>query len=143
MPVFQGASGGRRSPADRLIARSALPARSWSFRLQPLDGGHWVSVARGPPAAVVDALGGFRGSLRAPDLAGEALQVGGRAGRAGAAGAPCCPRSKGFGSGAAPRSLQAWLHAPSPSFSLVSVEELLPGGAALELLELRQEVQAG
>jgi hypothetical protein len=32
-------------------------------------------VARGPPAAVVDAWGGFRASLRRPGLHAEELQV--------------------------------------------------------------------
>jgi hypothetical protein len=36
---------------------------------------------------------------------------------------------------------QARLHAPSPAFSLVGVEELLPADAALELLELREQAQ--
>ena len=39
------------------------PQHGWRFDIQPLRNGHWVSVARGPPEAAIDAFGFFRASF--------------------------------------------------------------------------------
>lgn len=44
---------------------------AWAFDIEPLAGGHWVSVARGPPTAAVDAWGGFTATMECREL-GEA-----------------------------------------------------------------------
>ena len=31
----------------------------WGFYIQPLEADHWISTARGPPSAIVDAHGQF------------------------------------------------------------------------------------
>lgn len=49
------------------------PSDEWSFHLHELAHGHWVSVARGPPKAVVDAKGGFKATFRRPSLSSEEL----------------------------------------------------------------------
>lgn len=50
------------------------PSNEWSFHLHELAHGHWVSVAKGPPKAVVDAKGGFKATFRRPNLNAEELQ---------------------------------------------------------------------
>lgn len=50
------------------------PSTEWSFHLHELAHGHWVSVAKGPPKAVVDAKGGFKATFRRPHLDSEELQ---------------------------------------------------------------------
>ncbi|KAJ1618898.1 hypothetical protein T492DRAFT_916452 [Pavlovales sp. CCMP2436] len=42
--------------------------RDWSFALDRLPGDHWVSVARGPPAAMKDELGEFAATMARPHL---------------------------------------------------------------------------
>ena len=43
-----------------------VPLPEWSFFIQDLGADHWVSVARGPPDAAVDELGGFRATFARP-----------------------------------------------------------------------------
>lgn len=40
----------------------------WRFFLHELRNGHWVSVARGPPEAIVDAWGVFKSTLQRRDM---------------------------------------------------------------------------
>ena len=50
-------------------------AGRWRFFLQELPNGHWVSVARGPPDNIVDALQEFTGTLEQPVIPAPAFQV--------------------------------------------------------------------
>lgn len=50
------------------VAVDGTPRSDWTFFLHPLGREHWVSVARGPLTAIVDAWGGFKATL-------EQLQV--------------------------------------------------------------------
>lgn len=45
---------------------------AFAFFIQPMHGNHWVSVARGPVSAAVDAHGGFRATFCEPDFADAA-----------------------------------------------------------------------
>lgn len=62
-----GGSSAAASVASLLVDGAPMPA--WSFELAVLGRDHVVSVARGPPSDVVDALGGFRATLLRPMLA--------------------------------------------------------------------------
>jgi len=44
------------------------PLDQWKFFLQPLPESHWVSVARGPPADIIDAFGAFKATFKRPSL---------------------------------------------------------------------------
>ncbi|KAI3430442.1 hypothetical protein D9Q98_005037 [Chlorella vulgaris] len=45
------------------------PRPDWTFHLHELGNGHWVSVARAPPSAVVDAWGGFTATFQKTSFA--------------------------------------------------------------------------
>ena len=47
----------------------------WCFYIQELEGNHWISVARGPCADVVDAHGKFKATLSPAASTGEAHQA--------------------------------------------------------------------
>ena len=47
----------------------------WRFTLNCVGKGHWVSVARGPPEAAVDALGAFRASFGRPVMDDEEIKA--------------------------------------------------------------------
>jgi len=48
----------------------------WRFYIQSLRDDHMVSIARGPPAAAVDALGGFTATFRQRDVSEEQMREG-------------------------------------------------------------------
>lgn len=50
------------------VAVDGTPRPNWAFFLHPLGREHWVSVARGPLDAIVDAWGGFSATLGAPQV---------------------------------------------------------------------------
>ena len=45
------------------VAVDGVSRPDWIFHLHELGRGHWVSVARGPVSAIVDAWGGFKATL--------------------------------------------------------------------------------
>lgn len=47
----------------------------WCLYIHQIYPGHWVSVARGPPSAIVDAHGGFKKTLKSPELSREVLNA--------------------------------------------------------------------
>ncbi|KAK9844590.1 hypothetical protein WJX74_004382 [Apatococcus lobatus] len=53
---------------------SGIPADRWRFSSQELGDSHWVSVARGPLDAIVDAWGEFTGTMQKPHLEEAQLQ---------------------------------------------------------------------
>lgn len=73
------------------------PLPHWRFYIQELDGGHWISVSRGPASDIVDAHGKFKASLEEMGDSKEARAA-----------------------------LQAELQRPEPPFVLKAVAELVP-----------------
>ena len=53
-----GASEQPVQKASVVVDGQRMP--QWGFYIQALEADHWISVARGPPADMIDALGGFR-----------------------------------------------------------------------------------
>lgn len=47
----------------------------WCLYIHHLSDGHWVSVARGPPHAIIDAHGGFKNTFRSPELPRDVLNA--------------------------------------------------------------------
>jgi len=45
----------------------------WCMYIHQISDGHWASVARGPPQAIIDAHGGFIKTFRSPILSTDAL----------------------------------------------------------------------
>jgi 4'-phosphopantetheinyl transferase len=45
-----------------------VPQPFWTFHLHELGQDHWVSVARAPITAIVDAWGGFKATLQLPNV---------------------------------------------------------------------------
>lgn len=71
---FQTRKGGVVAAASDASRRSgSLPP--WSFHLHALPGAHAVAVARGAPAAAVDAKGAFKGTFIEPTPSHERLQA--------------------------------------------------------------------
>lgn len=52
-----------------------LPSSQWRVALRRLPRGHWLAAARAPPAAVVDALGGFKATFARPDPTAAELEA--------------------------------------------------------------------
>ena len=62
--TLRGAAAGAADTAT--VEVDGVPLPEWSFFIQDLGADHWVSVARGPPDAAVDELGGFRATFARP-----------------------------------------------------------------------------
>eukprot|EP00051_Salpingoeca_urceolata_P012270 m.152168 g.152168 ORF g.152168 m.152168 type:complete len:316 (-) comp17434_c0_seq2:2150-3097(-) len=92
--------------AASVLVDDARPQPDWRFWAQPLND-HWLTVARGPPSAVVDAYGGFSATLQHPDVAADA------------------------------QTWQAALDADAPPFQVVTVDDLLPEPQRAALDRLR------
>lgn len=97
-----------RQCAARVLVDGALNSR-WKFFVSRLPNGHIVTVARGPPAEVVDADGAFSASLARRALTPHAGFAGGGGGD---------PPSKAI--------FRALLDAPSPPFAMLHVSQLVP-----------------
>ena len=63
------------SPVLFMAIESSWMTHRWAFHSQRLSGGHWVSVARGPPEDIVDAWGTFTSTLRSRSLSAEQMKV--------------------------------------------------------------------
>lgn len=50
-------------------------SQDWCFYVHELSDGHWASIARGPPEAIVDAHGGFRKTFQCPELSRDVLNT--------------------------------------------------------------------
>ena len=64
--VVDGANGQPVQIASVKVGGKTLD--QWGFYIQDLGGGHWVSVARGPPSDIVDAHGKFRATLASREV---------------------------------------------------------------------------